>query len=177
MRNFLIITLIGLGMLTLAVVVRSGIFARKDPGRPINSTMRLALETNGKPTVITEDAMLIAKEFVGKHTQPSGLMYVPRRSGEGPLAVVGQEIVVNYEGRFLNGEIFDSSYDSGSPFTFKVGVGQVIKGWDEAFLSMRRGDKRTIIVPYWLAYGLNGKGPKIPPRATLIFEVELLDIH
>ena len=139
--------------------------------------MRLALETNGKPTVSTEDAMLIAKEFVGKHTQPSGLMYVPRRSGEGPLAVVGQEIVVNYEGRFLNGEIFDSSYDSGSPFTFKVGVGQVIKGWDEAFLSMRRGDKRTIIVPYWLAYGLNGKGPKIPPRATLIFEVELLDIH
>jgi|UniRef100_UPI00404A9F4B FKBP-type peptidyl-prolyl cis-trans isomerase len=177
MRNFLIIALIGLGMLTLAVVVRSGIFARKDPGRPINSTMRLALETNGKPTVSTEDAMLIAKEFVGKHTQPSGLMYVPRRSGEGPLAVVGQEIVVNYEGRFLNGEIFDSSYDSGSPFTFKVGVGQVIKGWDEAFLSMRRGDKRTIIVPYWLAYGLNGKGPKIPPRATLIFEVELLDIH
>ncbi len=177
MRNFLIIALVGLGLLTLALVVRSGIFAREDPGRPINSTMRLALENQGMPAVSTEDALIIAKQFTGKHLQPSGLMYVPRQTGDGPKPVVGQEIVVHYEGRFLDGTVFDSSYKTGSPYIFPVGMGQVIKGWDEALLNMRVGDKRTLIVPYWLGYGLNGKGSKIPPRATLVFEIELLDIH
>ncbi|MCC6415412.1 MAG: FKBP-type peptidyl-prolyl cis-trans isomerase [Opitutaceae bacterium] len=177
MRNFLIIVLVGLGLLTLALVVRSGIFARKDPGRPINSTMRLALENNGKPELSGDDAWLVEKQFIGKHRQPSGLMYVPRRAGDGPLPTVGQEVVVNYQGRLLDGTVFDSSYTNGAPLTFRVGLGQVIAGWDEALLHMRKGEKRTLIVPYWLAYGVNGRPPKIPPRATLVFEVELLDIR
>jgi FKBP-type peptidyl-prolyl cis-trans isomerase len=177
MRNFLIVALIGLGLLTLALVVRSGMFARENPGRPINSTMRLALENKGIPELSGPDAMLVAQQYTGRHTQPSGLMYVPRRAGEGQLPTIGQELVVNYEGRILGGEVFDSSYKSGVPFTFRVGIGQVIAGWDEAFLNMRKGDKRTLIVPYWLGYGLKGKPPAIPPRATLVFEVELLDIR
>lgn len=177
MRNFVILILVGLGLLTLALVVRSGIMARKDPGRPINSTMRLALENNGQPELSTEDAWLVEKQFIGKHRQPSGLMYVPRRAGEGPTPVAGQELIVNYQGRLLDGTVFDSTYDNGVPLTFRVGVGQVIPGWDEAFLHMRKGEKRTLIVPHWLAYGVNGRPPKIPPRATLVFEVELLDIR
>lgn len=177
MRNFLIIALIGLGLLTLALVVRSGIFARKDPGRPINSTMRLAMENSGSPELSTEDAWLVEKQFTSKHRQPSGLMYVPRRAGEGPTPKIGQEIVVDYQGRLLDGTVFDSSYDKGVPLTFRVGLGQVIQGWDESFLNMRKGEKRTLIIPYWLAYGVNGRPPTIPPRATLVFEVELLDIR
>ena len=177
MRNFLIVVLIGLGLLTLALVVHSGIFARANPGRPINSTMRLAMENNGIPELSGEDAMLVAQKYTGRHTQPSGLMYVPRRAGEGQLPTVGQELLVNYEGRILGGEVFDSSYQKGAPFAFRIGVGQVIAGWDEAFLTMRKGEKRTLIVPYWLAYGIKGKPPNIPGRATLVFEVELLDIR
>lgn len=177
MRTFIILILVGLGLITLALVVRSGIFARKDPGRPINSTMRLAMESNGSPELSTEDALLVEQQFVSKHRQPSGLMYVPRRAGEGPTPTIGQELVVNYQGRLLNGAVFDSSYDKGVPLTFRVGVGQVIQGWDESFLNMRKGEKRTLIVPHWLAYGVNGRPPKIPPRATLVFEVELLDIR
>jgi FKBP-type peptidyl-prolyl cis-trans isomerase len=177
MRNFLIIALVGLGLLTLALVVRSVIFARKDPGRPINSTMRLAMENSGRAELSTEDAWLVEKQFTSKHRQPSGLMYVPRRAGEGPTPKIGQEIVVDYQGRLLDGTVFDSSYDKGVPLTFRVGLGQVIQGWDESFLNMRKGEKRTLIIPYWLAYGVNGRPPTIPPRATLVFEVELLDIR
>jgi FKBP-type peptidyl-prolyl cis-trans isomerase len=177
MRNFLIIALVGLGLLTLALVVRSGLFARKDPGRPINSTMRLAMENSGRAELSTEDAWLVEKQFTSKHRQPSGLMYVPRRAGEGPTPKIGQEIVVDYQGRLLDGTVFDSSYDKGVPLTFRVGLGQVIQGWDESFLNMRKGEKRTLIIPYWLAYGVNGRPPTIPPRATLVFEVELLDIR
>lgn len=84
-------------------------------------------------------------------------------------------MIVHYEGRLLDGTVFDSSYKRGSPFTFRLGLGSVIAGWDEAFLSMTKGEKRTLIVPHWLAYGEKGRPPKIPPNATLIFEVELID--
>ena len=69
----------------------------------------------------------------------------------------------------------DSSYVGGIPLTFRVGTGQVIKGWDEALLTMKKGEKRTLIIPYWLGYGVKGRPPTVPGRATLVFEVELLD--
>lgn len=177
MRSFVALLLLGLALLTLALVVRSGIFARKNPGRPINSTMRLAMENEGIPEFSEDDARVVRERFPNAHKLPSGLMYLLRRAGEGPAPARGQEVVVNYEGRLLDGRVFDSSYAKGRPFTFHVGDGEVIKGWDEALLYMHKGEKRTLIVPYWLGYGQNGRLPQIPPRATLVFDVELLDIR
>jgi FKBP-type peptidyl-prolyl cis-trans isomerase len=72
--------------------------------------------------------------------------------------------------------MFDSSYKRGEPIAFRVGTGQVIKGWDQALLQMRKGEKRTLIIPCWLAYGEKGRPPTIPAKATLIFDVELVDL-
>lgn len=177
MRSFVALLLLGLALLTLALVVRSGIFARRNPGRPINSTMRLAMENEGIPELSEEDAQIVREKFPNAHKLPSGLEYLPRRAGSGPMPTPGQEVVVNYEGRLLDGRVFDSTERKGRPFAFHVGNGEVIKGWDEALLHMRKGEKRTLIVPYWLGYGANGRLPQIPPRATLVFDVELLDIR
>jgi FKBP-type peptidyl-prolyl cis-trans isomerase len=177
MRNFVVLVLIGCGLLTLALVVRSGIFARKNPGRPINSVMRLSMESQGIPEFSSEDAMILAKQYANASRLPSGLHFVRRVAGTGEPARQGQEVVVHYDGRLLNGQRFDSSYERGTPYTFRLGSGSVIPGWEEAFLLMRKGEKRTLIVPFWLAYGLEGRPPNIPPRATLVFDVELLDIR
>lgn len=176
MRTFIVLILFGLGLLTLAIVVRSGIFARKNPGRPINSAMRLAMENEGIPEYSSEDAMIISKKYIGSHRQPSGLIYVPLRAGSGPFPTVGQTVVVNFTGSLIDGTVFDSTHEKGNPLTFTVGVGDVIEGWDETLLHMRKGEKRTLIVPFWLGYGVNGRAPRIPPRSTLVFEIELIDI-
>lgn len=172
MRSFFILALLAAVLVTIAIGVRSGMFARKDPGKPINSAMRAALDT---PQFSTEDAMIIAKKYPSARKTESGLLYVVHAPGEGPTPFKGQIVSVHYTGTFLNGQKFDSSHDRGAPFNFQVGFGRVITGWDEAFGSMRKGEKRTLIVPYWLGYGEKGR-VKIPPRATLIFEVELLGI-
>jgi len=177
MRTFVILVLIGLGLLTLALVVRSGIFARDEPGRPINSAMRLALENKGIPEISREDTNLISQQFGNPVRRESGLLYVRRSGGTGELPQRGQEMVVHYEGRLLDGRRFDSSYEKNEPFTFRLGAGTVIPGWEEGFSLMRKGDKRTLIIPHWLAYGVTGRPPTIPPRATLVFEVEVLDIR
>lgn len=177
MRSFIYLLLLGAALLTLAIVVRSGIFARKNPGEPINSAMRAAMAETS-PQLSTEDALEIARKFPTAYTTNSGLKYVSHDPGVGTVTPrVGDVVQVSYTGKFLDGSVFDSSEKAGRPFSFRVGVGQVIKGWDEAILSMHRGSRRTIIVPYWLAYGAAGHPPVIPPRATLVFEVELLDFH
>lgn len=177
MRSAFYLLLLGSALLTLAIVVRSGMFARKNPGEPINAAMRAALAETA-PQLTTEDAMQIAQKYPTAYTTSSGLKFVERDPGAGSHhPVVGDLVEVNYEGRFLDGSRFDSSYQRGRPFTFRVGTGAVIKGWDEAFLTMKKGAKRTLIIPYWLAYGVQGKPPVIPPRATLVFDVELLDIR
>lgn len=177
MRNFLYLALLGVVLATIAIVVRSGLLARKDPGRPINAAMREALAAES-PQFSEADANLIRQKYPTAHRLSSGLLYVERAPGAGGApAREGQELVVHYDGRLLDGTPFDSSYRSGVPFTFRVGMGRVIKGWDQAFLTMHRGEKRTLIIPHWLAYGARGSPPNIPPNATLVFEVELLDIR
>jgi len=175
MRSFFYLLLLGVALATIAIVVRSGMLARKDPGRPINSAMREALSAEN-PQFDTQDAMLIAKTYGNARKSPSGLLWVERAPGNGNDAPrMGGEVICNYAGRLLDGTPFDSSYQRGVPFTFRVGTGAVIKGWDEAFLNMKKGEKRTLIIPYWLGYGVKGSPPKIPGKATLVFEVELID--
>lgn len=109
-------------------------------------------------------------------TTPSGLKYVDLVEGTGPTPQRGQTVTVHYTGTLENGMKFDSSVDKNRPFPFVLGTGSVIKGWDEGLASMKIGGKRKLIIPPHLGYGVTGSPPKIPPNATLIFEVELLDI-
>jgi FKBP-type peptidyl-prolyl cis-trans isomerase len=175
MRNFIYLLLLGVVLLTAALVTRSGMLARKNPGRPINSAMREALNKES-PQFTAEDEQQITQRFSTAHKLPSGLRYVVRAAGTGDTTPrVGDEVIAHYEGRLLDGTAFDSSYSRGVPYVFRVGTRAVIAGWDEAFQTMKKGEKRTLIIPPWLAYGAKGSPPKIPPNATLIFDVELID--
>ena len=108
-------------------------------------------------------------------TMPDGLKIQDVTVGSGREAKLGDTVVVNYVGKLQSGQVFDSSYDRDQPFTTQIGVGQVIKGWDEGIPGMKIGGKRILVIPSELGYGAQGAGP-IPPNSTLIFQVELLDI-
>lgn len=114
-------------------------------------------------------------------TTPSGLQYDDLAVGEGSAARSGQTVTVHYTGWLTNdgatpGKKFDSSLDRGDPFTFNLGQGQVIAGWDEGVAGMKVGGKRKLVIPPDLGYGPWGAGGVIPPNATLVFEVELLKV-
>ncbi|HEY0946029.1 MAG TPA: FKBP-type peptidyl-prolyl cis-trans isomerase [Opitutaceae bacterium] len=173
MRSAIILLLLGLALATVAVVVRTGILARSNPGRPINSAMREAL---GQAVLPEKDAALLAQKYPDAIIAPSGLRYIVRTPGTSKdHPQNGAVVTVNYDGRFLDGAKFDTSADHGGPFNFVLGTGRVIPGWDEAIRTMKKGEKRTLIIPYWLGYGEKGIRGKIPAKATLVFEVELLD--
>lgn len=175
MRSIFYLALLGVALGTIALITRSGILARKDPGRPINVAMREALAAQ-KPQFSTEDAKVVDEMYGNAHKLPSGLRFVLRRTGTGTaMPTIGDEVTIHYSARLLDGTEFDSSYRTGIPKTYRLGSGQGIQGWDEAFGFMKKGEKRTLVVPYWLAYGEKGRPPTIPPKATVIFDVELLD--
>jgi peptidylprolyl isomerase len=113
-------------------------------------------------------------------TSPSGLQYEDTVEGQGASPTSGQQCSMHYTGWLWEGgkkgAKFDSSLDRGRPFSFQLGVGQVIKGWDEGVASMKVGGKRTLVIPAALGYGARGAGGVIPPNATLLFEVELLGV-
>lgn len=109
-------------------------------------------------------------------TTPSGLKYVDTVEGTGATPATGQTVSVHYVGTLEDGTKFDSSRDRSRPFEFKIGVGQVIKGWDEGVGTMKVGGRRQLTIPPELGYGSRGAGGVIPPNATLLFDVELLKV-
>ncbi len=123
-------------------------------------------------------AMTAAANADAYTTLPSGLKYKDEVVGTGPEPKSGQQVTVHYTGWLdqngQQGKKFDSSRDRGQPFSFKIGAGQVIRGWDEGVASMKAGGRRTLVIPPELGYGARGAGGVIPPGATLIFDVELI---
>ena len=109
-------------------------------------------------------------------TTASGLVYEELTIGTGTEAKCGAPVTVHYTGWLTNGTKFDSSKDRDDPFVFNLGAGQVIKGWDEGVAGMKVGGKRKLTIPPQLGYGARGAGSVIPPDATLVFEVELLEV-
>ncbi|MDB9445184.1 FKBP-type peptidyl-prolyl cis-trans isomerase [Anabaena sp. CS-542/02] len=149
-------------------------------GNKVNSAVAANLtETTPAPTSVTKNQTLIASNSMSDTsvvTNPSGLKYVELEEGTGASPERGQTVVVHYTGTLENGKKFDSSRDRNSPFEFKIGIGQVIKGWDEGLSTMKVGGRRQLIIPAELGYGSRGAGGVIPPNATLLFDVELLGI-
>jgi FKBP-type peptidyl-prolyl cis-trans isomerase FkpA len=107
----------------------------------------------------------------------SGLKYQDIKVGDGPIAETGMTATVHYTGWLTDGTKFDSSLDRNQPFSFRLGAGQVIRGWDEGVSGMRVGGKRKLTIPPDMGYGAAGAGGVIPPNATLVFDVELKEVH
>lgn len=173
MRKFGFLLILGAVLAFIAIQARTGIFRRAHPGKPANKYVR---EMQEAQEMAPEDIAVIKQKYPDAIVTASGLRYIVRREGAGSPPSFGATVSTHYEGRLINGVKFDSSYDRGVPYAFRVGTGEVIKSWDEAFAQMKKGERRTLIVPSWLGYGVQGKGP-IPARATLIFEVELVEIQ
>ncbi len=130
--------------------------------------------------IASNDQIIIAQNMTNSEekviTTDSGLQYVDLTEGTGESPNKGDTVSVHYTGTLTNGKKFDSSRDRGQAFQFKIGVGQVIKGWDEGVMTMKVGGRRKLIIPPELGYGARGAGGVIPPNATLIFDVELLGV-
>jgi len=131
---------------------------RRTPKKPVAAP---------KPTAANKPAAV---------TTPSGLIYLITKAGTGHQPTTGETVIINYTGTLTNGLKFDSSHDRDQPFSFKLGVGQVIRGWDEGVAKLRVGDQAILVIPSDLGYGSRGAGGVIPPDATLIFVVEVLDV-
>ena len=149
-----------------------------DPEDPNPALFTMAPDSTGSDNLIADGGanslggdLVVAKERV----TPSGLRITDLVIGNGPEATSGETVSVNYRGTLENGKEFDSSYGRG-PFSFPLGAGRVIRGWDEGVAGMQVGGKRKLVIPPDLAYGERGAGGVIPPNATLVFEVELLQI-
>ena len=113
---------------------------------------------------------------MGEKITDTGLKYEDLVEGEGEVAEANQKVSVHYTGWLTDGKKFDSSLDRNEPFSFPLGGGRVIRGWDEGVQGMKVGGKRKLTIPPQLGYGSTGAGGVIPPNATLVFEVELLEI-
>ncbi len=134
----------------------------------LGAIIGLSLAAFLSPTLAEEEKPIVTS---------SGLQYLDLVKGEGREAHVGETASVHYTGWLKDGTKFDSSVDRGQPFSFRLGAGRVIKGWDEGVVGMNIGSKRKLIIPPHLGYGTRGAGRVIPPNATLLFDVELLDLR
>lgn len=131
-------------------------------------------QKEAKPTA---EKAVESKAPAGATVTASGLSYTDIVKGAGAAPTSGKMVTVHYTGVLEDGTKFDSSVDRGQPFSFRIGAGEVIPGWDEGVISMKVGGKRKLIIPPQLGYGSAGAGGVIPPNATLIFDVELLDVE
>jgi hypothetical protein len=157
---------------TIADAVRSPLELDPDDSNPFLFAMAPSDDTLSLAQANALGGELTAPK---PRTTASGLQITDLVVGEGVEATTGQTVSVNYRGTLQNGKEFDSSYGRG-PFSFPLGAGRVIKGWDEGVAGMKVGGKRQLVIPPDLAYGSRGAGGVIPPDATLIFEVELLGV-
>ena len=128
-------------------------------------------------TAAKELADYLAKNKIEAVPTASGLIYVVTEPGNGEKPQVGKPVTMHYTGKLLDGTVFDSSVERDQPFTFALGVGQVIPGWDEGVQLMSKGEKGVLYIPYYLAYGDRQAGEKIAPFSNLMFEVELIDFE
>ena len=134
-----------------------------------------AVANRDDASVIFESDVEGTTDMADEVTTPSGLKYTDITVGEGASPERGRKVTVHYTGTLTDGTQFDSSRSRG-PFSFTIGVGQVIKGWDEGVMSMKIGGRRSLTIPGDLAYGPQGYPGVIPPNATLLFDVELLGV-
>ena len=148
-------------------------------GFAFTQTRKRTVRRPVKKTIVKKTTTPIKKPMTTQSnavTTASGLTYIITKRGEGAQLKAGDNIVVNYTGLLTNGQKFDSSLDRAEPFSFPLGAGRVIKGWDEGFGKLRVGDHATLIIPSSIAYGERGAGGVIPPGATLIFIVEVIGV-
>ncbi len=142
---------------------------------PANSTLIFEVELiDVKEKITPKQFDVTGKDTV---TTASGLKYIKVHTTEGEAPKAGQMVNVHYSGYLMDGKMFDSSVQRDEPFRFNLGAGQVIKGWDEGIALLKKGEKARLIIPYTLGYGEAGHPPVIPPQATLIFDVELIDFQ
>jgi FKBP-type peptidyl-prolyl cis-trans isomerase len=124
-----------------------------------------------------EDLEFVEKHWPDAKKTNTGIRYIIQREGTGDIPKPGNRVAVLYVGRLLNGTVFDEQMDKADPFVFRVRREEVIQGWDEILQLMKVGEKRLVIIPPELAYGTRGQPPKIGRNATLVFEIELLEIR
>ena len=156
-------------------IVRVGAEAEAWDASSVFTSARSAAEEAARAAQEAADAA-IADLKAGAEKTASGLMYIMHEEGKGPKPTTGQNVKVHYELKLADGVVVDSSYSRGTPLDIPIGVGRVIPGWDEGIQLLNEGSKATLIVPSELGYGPSGAGGVIPPNATLIFKVELVQV-
>ncbi|HXG85563.1 MAG TPA: FKBP-type peptidyl-prolyl cis-trans isomerase [Pyrinomonadaceae bacterium] len=164
----------------ISIILMLGVFA----GFALSQTRKTIVRRGTKITTIKKTTVrkTIPKKTMttpnsSAVTTESGLTYIVTKNGTGAQLKAGDTIIVNYTGLLTDGTKFDSSLDRGEPFSFLLGAGKVIKGWDEGFQKLKVGDHATLIIPSSIAYGERGAGGVIQPGATLIFIVEVIGVQ